>query len=111
MLDFYIWYKVVIAKEFKTYGKERDRLTYDTTFLSPHTKFGTVSVREIYYAFKNNEMITRQLYWKDFYTTLGYYFPNFTKERIFQPQNKKVEWDNTNKKKLFLRLVGARIIF
>ena len=35
---------------FKNYSKDRDYLTYKTTFLSASLHFGTVSIRETYFA-------------------------------------------------------------
>lgn len=79
-------------KDFNNYNFKRDNLSYQTTHLSAHLKFGTVSVREVYYEFKNNEPLIRQLYWREFYTNLGYYYPEFTEKRLFQPKLKS--WNN-----------------
>lgn len=38
-----------------------------TTDLSAHHHFGTISVRETFAAARGQEMLTRQLYWRDFY--------------------------------------------
>jgi deoxyribodipyrimidine photo-lyase len=52
----------------------------DTTLLSAHIKFGTYSIREIYhyikYTIANNDALLRQLYWRDFYTQLAFYYPH-----------------------------------
>lgn len=66
---------------YRNYGKERDFPYLDaTTHLSPHLKFGTCSIREVYYAIyeklgKNHELI-RQLYWRDFFTQIGFFSPH-----------------------------------
>lgn len=46
-----------------------------TTHLSAHLKFTTLSPREVYRAFDQNQEILRSLYWRDFYTCIAYYFP------------------------------------
>ncbi|MEM3329434.1 MAG: deoxyribodipyrimidine photo-lyase [Saccharolobus sp.] len=65
----------------------------NVSFLSPHLKFGTISVREVYYNLKDNQKFIRQLYWRDFYTLLAYY-----NERVFYEPFKKeykcIEWKN-----------------
>lgn len=69
----------------KDYGKHRDMLTYETTRLSTHIAFGTISIREIYHAFKKQfglhcELI-RQLIWRDFYAHVLHGYPeSFTRK-------------------------------
>lgn len=50
-----------------------------TSKLSAHLKFGTCSVREAYYAIVealgSDHPLLRQLYWRDFFTHIGYHFP------------------------------------
>ncbi|MEM0161430.1 MAG: deoxyribodipyrimidine photo-lyase [Thermoplasmata archaeon] len=48
-----------------------------TSNLSPHLKFGTVSIREVYWRALQNNMtdFIRQLYWRDFFTYLAFHFP------------------------------------
>ncbi len=45
----------------------------NTTRLSPHLKFGTLSVREVYH--EVNESIRRQLFWRDFFTHVASHWP------------------------------------
>ncbi|NQV29935.1 MAG: deoxyribodipyrimidine photo-lyase [Candidatus Marinimicrobia bacterium] len=51
-----------------------------TSRLSVHLKFGTCSVREVYYQVADtlgfNHSLIRQLYWRDFYTHIAFYFPS-----------------------------------
>lgn len=47
-----------------------------TTELSAHLKFGTISPREAYVAFRSQPDLARQLYWRDFYYTLCMFDPN-----------------------------------
>jgi deoxyribodipyrimidine photo-lyase len=60
------------------YSKTRDNLLDGTSRLSAHLKFGTLSIREVYYACLSREF-RRQLYWRDFYLQVAYYFPEVFK--------------------------------
>jgi deoxyribodipyrimidine photo-lyase len=50
-----------------------------TSQLSAHLKFGTISVREMFYTIAETldleHPLTRQLYWRDFLTHIGFHFP------------------------------------
>jgi deoxyribodipyrimidine photo-lyase len=63
--------------KFKDYDKERNNLVYKTTFLAAYNHFGTVSIREVYYAIKKYNLhgLINELIWRDFYYGLHYYFP------------------------------------
>ena len=68
------------VKTLVKYAKTRDIPSLNTSRLSPHIKFGTVSIREVYYPFaskygKKCEFI-RQLVWRDFYAQLLDAFPD-----------------------------------
>jgi deoxyribodipyrimidine photo-lyase len=83
-------------KHFSDYNKVRSEPQYDTTLLSPHNKFGTLSIREVFHTVKNklgnkNEII-RQLYWRDFYYNQMYF-----NEDYFHLKNgkySKIKWKN-----------------
>jgi deoxyribodipyrimidine photo-lyase len=67
------------AKTQKSYNRIRDALACHTTELSAYIKFGCVSIREVYWRMRNaygmrNELIS-QLYWREFYYYISYYFP------------------------------------
>ncbi|MEQ1637470.1 MAG: deoxyribodipyrimidine photo-lyase [Methylococcales bacterium] len=68
-----------------------------TTLLSAHLKFGTCSVREIYYAIftqlGSEHPLLRQLYWRDFFTHTAYHFPEVF-GRAFLPKFEHLHWDN-----------------
>ncbi len=87
-------------KDFKKYNTTRNQPAINTTLLSAHIKFGTVSVREVYYSFKKlgpkNELI-RQLWWKDFYAQLMYYLPPKNTIGGGNFQNKKIKWSASQK--------------
>jgi deoxyribodipyrimidine photo-lyase len=65
------------------YDRTRDLPALDgTTGLSPHNKFGTISIRELYQAVRDGlgpgHPLLRQLYWRDFFTHAAFHF-----ERVF----------------------------
>lgn len=80
----------------KQYHNTRDNASQSTTHLSAHIKYGTVSIREAYYAFrkipsrKASDALVRQLYWNEFYDQLMHHLPydqtlgksNFKKLRV-----------------------------
>jgi len=84
---------------FKDYSKERDILTYKTTFLGAYNKFGPVSIREVYWAMekqlgKHSGLII-ELMWRDFYVNVAYNFPYVLKGQISgKNQSYKKEYDN-----------------
>lgn len=68
-----------------------------TSGLSPHHKFGTVSIREVYWSAKEtfspeNRFIT-ELYWRDFMTCVGYFFP-YVFGNAFQKKFENLEWND-----------------
>lgn len=67
------------VKTQKNYAKLHNILTYETSHLSPHINFGTVSVREVYSFFVKyfglKSEILRQLIWRDFYAHVLYGYP------------------------------------
>ncbi|MCX5925545.1 MAG: deoxyribodipyrimidine photo-lyase [Candidatus Dependentiae bacterium] len=84
---------------FKNYDKDRNFPFKDTTRLSAHHKFGTISIRESYSAIINGlgaeHTLIKQLYWRDFFYHIAYHHPY-----VFgHAYNKKYEhiWWSTNK--------------
>ncbi len=80
--------------EFSNYETERDYPAIKgTTLLSPHLRFGTLSIREVYKAISSqgNISLVRQLYWRDFYHYIGFYFPHvFTGS--FRSKYENLQW-------------------
>ena len=72
-----------------------DDLAKETSMSSAAIKFGIISIREAYYASKNDEF-KRQLYWRDFFTQLAYYNPHVLigPDRNFRQYDFK--WNNSN---------------
>lgn len=88
-------------KNFATYAKTHDCPSFDTTLLSAHHKFGTVSIRETYLALKEQlgpqHPLIRQLYWRDFFTYVAYNAP-FVFGNAFKEKYNNIVWENDKKK-------------
>jgi deoxyribodipyrimidine photo-lyase len=55
------------------YTGQHDIPSIPTSNLSAHNHFGTVSIREVYHAI-TNDAFRRQLYWRDFYGHICFFF-------------------------------------
>lgn len=78
------------TNERRTY-KDRDQFSYQTSMLSAHIKFGTISIREVYYKYKNT-MFRRELYWRDFYMQIAYHFPHVFGQNFKNVKGLKTKW-------------------
>jgi deoxyribodipyrimidine photo-lyase len=81
---------------FKNYTEIRDYPTENTTGLSAHLKFGTVSIREAFYAVtqeKADPQLLKQLYWRDFFTYLAYHFPQVF-GKAFVKKYENIPWSD-----------------
>lgn len=83
------------VKSQKDYSNTRNLLAYNTSLLSAYIKFGCLSIREIYYAFKGNKEFIRQLFWRDFYAQVLYNFPNVLGNAM-KPNYNKIKWSNNS---------------
>lgn len=89
--------------DFSEYENKRDYPNLQmTTGLSAHLKFGTCSVREIYHSIKKalgsgimepGFPIIRQLYWRDFFTHIAYFFPQVF-GHAFHEKYDNIKWEN-----------------
>lgn len=66
--------KILASFDCTNYARDRDMLSKETSLLSAHNHFGTVSIREVYHAMPCAEF-RRQLYWRDFYGQIVAFFP------------------------------------
>lgn len=89
-------YMLKRAKKIVNYESTRNDLSTQTTELSPHIKFGTISVREAYDAMKHNKSLLRQLYWRDFYAQVLFHYPDVLKENM-RPSLRDIQWENNIK--------------
>ena len=74
------------------YAKTHNDLTKNTTLLSASIKFGCVSIREVYDAFKHKKELARQLIWRDFYGQVLYHFPHVLGHSM-KPNYDKIKWN------------------
>ncbi len=85
-------------KNFNNYNTNRNFFDLNTTKLSAYIKFGVVSIREVYYAFKQvlgpKNDLTKQLYWRDFYYNIMDSNSHIlsTNLKCFKPNFEKVPW-------------------
>ena len=79
----------------KTYDTTRDFPYLDSTsYLSPHLRFGTVSIRKIVaYALKTNSVFLSELIWREFFMQILYHFP-YVKNKCFKPKYERIVWRN-----------------
>ncbi|MGR3912081.1 MAG: deoxyribodipyrimidine photo-lyase [Candidatus Rhabdochlamydia sp.] len=70
-------------------------LNQPVTHLSPHLKFTTVSVREVYFALKHSQQdhssLIRSLYWRDFFLSIAFHFPHVFTSSFHQEFN-NLKW-------------------
>lgn len=83
----------------KDYEKIRNDPNLNTSLLSAHNKFGTVSIREVYYAAKRDlgaaaERFIRQLYWRDFYYYIGYFYGQVFGGPMY-PKYAYIDWNTS----------------
>ncbi len=92
--------QVVHLHDFEMYEHKRDLPCYKTTQLSAALKFGTYSVREIlaavYEQLGIHHPLARQLYWRDFFTSIAYNYPHVF-GHAFHKKFDALPWKNDSK--------------
>lgn len=88
--------KVREIKNHREYDEERNFPAKDgTTGLSPHNKFGTVSIRTVYHEvlsnFGEDHKLISEIYWRDFFTHVAHHFPHVFKG-AFHRKYDALEW-------------------
>ena len=80
------------------YHKFRDLPAEDrTSYLSPHLRFGTVSIRELVRtAVSSNQVFLSELIWREFFMQILYNYPNVVTES-FRPKYDNIRWRNNEK--------------
>ena len=73
------------------YSKTHNDLFKPTSLMSAYLKFGCISIREMYYAFKGNVALVRQLYWRDFYANILLAYPRVLGKAL-KPNYDKIKW-------------------
>jgi deoxyribodipyrimidine photo-lyase len=85
-------------RKFKNYKKTRNNPSINTTLLSAHIKFGTISIREAYKSMKKNKELARQLIWHDFYAQIMHFLPVKNTLGGGNFKNKKIKWKSSGSK-------------
>jgi len=83
------------SKNVGNYSKIRNNVFQSTSQLSAYIKFGCISIREIYKIFKYNHDFIRQLFWRDFYATILYAFPQVLGSAMKSKYN-KIKWNHNS---------------
>jgi len=88
-------------KKQNNYAKTHDFPALETSHLSAHLKFGTLSIRQTYWTIHEklgaSHPLLRQLFWRDFFTHVAYHSP-FVFGQPFHKKYKKLPWKNNLKK-------------
>lgn len=85
-------------KKLDNYNLIRNIPEFETSHLSAYIKFGCISIREVYwkirdlYGFEND--LLSQLYWREFYYYIVYYYPQVLHGENFQKKYDKIVWTN-----------------
>jgi deoxyribodipyrimidine photo-lyase len=89
--------KLNLIKNQKDYNTMRNFLNYKTTHLSAYINLGLISIREVYFKIvdklgnKNN--LIDELYWRDFYYNILYYYPHVV-GHSFNEKYDNIKWNN-----------------
>lgn len=77
------------------YHKYRDDPAADrTSYLSPHLRFGTVSIRRlVQIALEENHVFLNELIWREFFMQILFHFPHVITEN-FKPLYDNIQWRN-----------------
>ena len=80
--------------DLNNYKIERDIPSLDhTSKLSPHLRFGTVSIRKIVDKMKGNEVFLSELIWREFFMQILYHFPQVI-DQNFKEKYNGIQWRN-----------------
>ena len=86
-------------ESFTDYDKVRDFPGLNqTTLLSAHNKFGTISIRETYAQIKEvlgiNHTIMGEIYWREFFNYILFHFP-YVEKKSFKKKFQDIPWKNS----------------
>lgn len=88
-------YDLSVIKEYHIY---RDLPAADkTSYLSPHLRFGTISIRELAeLSFRENKVFLSELIWREFFMQILFHFPKVVTES-FRHKYDDINWRNNEK--------------
>lgn len=86
------------ACKLREYDQERNiPAIRGTSGLSPHHKFGTISIREVYHkiceALGAEHTLIRELYWRDFFSHISFHFPHVYGNSFYRHFD-RIKWRN-----------------
>lgn len=80
--------------DLENYSKERDIPAIDSTsYLSPHLRFGTVSIRQLINQIRSNQTFLNELIWREFFMQILYHFPDVV-DHNFKRKYDGIQWRN-----------------
>jgi len=86
----------------KKYNTNRNTLGIETSLLSAYIKFGCISIREVYWKVKEklgtSNSLLSQLFWREFYFYIAYYFPQVLKGKNYNEKYNNLEWNKSKSK-------------
>jgi deoxyribodipyrimidine photo-lyase len=83
-----------ILEDLDNYQEERNIPYKDaTSYLGPHLRFGTVSIRSIALKLHNNETFLNELVWREFFMQILYNFPKVVTAN-FKAKYDNIAWRN-----------------
>jgi len=85
----------IASKNIAHYAQTRDELSKPTSQLSSYIKFGCVSIREVYKAFRSKNDFIRQLFWREYYANILYSFPRVLGHAL-KPKYDKISWHHNS---------------
>ena len=77
-----------------TYDEDRNFPAKDnTSYLSPHLRFGTISIRKLIKKIYHNESFLSELIWREFFMQVLFHFPDSV-QKNFKPKYDGIQWRN-----------------
>lgn len=87
-------FEILKEYNFKEYENMRNLFYLEgTTRLSPHIRFGTISIREIFNESIKSEVFIKELAWREFWYHIKENFKDF-KNLEFQEKRRGIRWEN-----------------
>lgn len=81
-------------KQVNLYNETRDYLYLNTSFLGPHLRFGTISIRKIIQTLGNkNPTFLSELIWREFFMQILFNYPHVINNN-FRPKYNGIKWLN-----------------
>ena len=85
----------LVGKGQANYADTHNTLARPTSLMSAYIKFGCVSVREAYAAFRPIAALVRQLVWRDFYANILLHYPH-TLGQAMKPKYNRLCWNKNS---------------